>query len=45
MAEFRWWLFKIISRVGWWVCPEPRRSLLHNSMSFDRYMWEDSSDA
>ncbi len=28
MTKLRWWLFKQISRFGWWVCPEPHRSRL-----------------
>lgn len=25
-TKARWWLFKRISAVGWWICPEPHRS-------------------
>lgn len=28
MRNFRWWLFNLISRIGWWVCPEPHKSAL-----------------
>lgn len=26
MTEFRWRLFKLLSRLGWIICPEPYRS-------------------
>lgn len=42
IAGGRWWLFKKISRVGWAVCPEPHRSKLYQSMSFDNAMWKDT---
>lgn len=28
MMRFRWWLFKKLSTLGWWVCPEPHRTNL-----------------
>jgi hypothetical protein len=40
MRTFRWWVFKKISRFGWWVCPEPQRSELYRSMFFDPN-WKD----
>ncbi len=41
MSVFRWWLFKKLSRFGWWVCPEPQRSDLYRSMFFDPN-WKDA---
>lgn len=35
MSAIRWWLFKRLSRLGWWICPEPRRSALQQAVSFD----------
>jgi hypothetical protein len=35
MVAIRFWLFKRISAVGWWVCPEPHKSNLLRRMSFD----------
>ena len=29
MNTIRWWLFKKLSALGWWVCPEPQRSTLN----------------
>ncbi len=26
MTALRWWLFKQISELGWWVCPEPYKT-------------------
>ncbi len=28
MDGFRWWLFKKLSALGWWICPEPHKSNL-----------------
>lgn len=28
MHAIRWKLFKLLSRLGWWVCPEPDKSNL-----------------
>lgn len=33
MRNLRWWLFKLISRFGWWVCPEPDKTALG-------YIWQ-----
>lgn len=41
MSEFRWWLFKKISRIGWAVCPEPHRSRLYQSLHFSPN-WKDA---
>lgn len=35
LRPLRWWLYKLICRVGWSVCPEPYRSDLRRRMSFD----------
>lgn len=35
MRQLRWWLFKVLSRIGWAVCPEPYRSDLRHRLSFD----------
>lgn len=32
MNKFRWWLFKKLSQLGWWVCPEPHKSRLQSHM-------------
>lgn len=28
----RWWLFKRLSSLGWWICPEPHKSRLQSVM-------------
>jgi hypothetical protein len=28
MLQIRWWLFKRLSDLGWWICPEPHYSNL-----------------
>lgn len=40
MHDLRWDLFKLLSRFGWWLCPEPERSRLYQSMFFDPN-WKD----
>lgn len=40
MAEFRWWLFKQLSALGWWICPEPHKSRLQSKMP----TWKDLGD-
>ena len=45
MNAFRWWLFRRLSELGWWICPEPHKSVLQASMSFDKTMWEDPDTA
>lgn len=30
--RLRWWLFKRLSALGWWVCPEPHKSQLQTIM-------------
>ena len=32
MLELRWWLFKRLSELGWWICPEPHKSRLQAVM-------------
>lgn len=32
----RWRLFRMISVIGWWICPEPQRSDMQGRMSFDQ---------
>lgn len=32
MREVRWWLFKRLSELGWWICPEPHKSRLQAAM-------------
>jgi hypothetical protein len=32
MTRFRWWLFRHISTLGWWICPEPHRSRLQRGI-------------
>lgn len=31
--RIRWRLFKLLSAIGWWVCPEPVKSQIKRSMS------------
>lgn len=40
-TAFRWWLFKQLSALGWWVCPEPHKSRLQRAMP----TWKELSDA
>lgn len=35
LRALRWMAFKALSRVGWWICPEPHRTRLHQGMRFD----------
>ena len=28
MHAFRWWLYKMIGYIAWWICPEPQRSAI-----------------
>ncbi len=37
MTEFRYWLFKKISAIGWRICPEPHRSNLQRGVG----TWEE----
>lgn len=37
MTTLRWRLFKIISAIGWWVCPEPHKSNLQSQLP----QWKD----
>ena len=37
MRELRWWLFKRLSALGWWICPEPHKSRLQAAMP----TWDD----
>lgn len=32
MRNLRWKLFKLLSRIGWWVCPEPDRTAMQRHM-------------
>lgn len=40
-TAFRWWLFKQLSALGWWVCPEPHKSRLQRAMP----TWKELGDA
>jgi hypothetical protein len=31
MTNFRWWIFKRLSSLGWWICPEPHRTNLQRA--------------
>ncbi len=31
MSAFRWWLFKRLSSLGWYICPEPHRTNLQRA--------------
>lgn len=33
MNQLRWHLSLLISRVGWWVMPEPQRSMCYRDFS------------
>lgn len=35
MKLIRWQLFKLISRFGWWICPEPHKTNLQRGLRFD----------
>jgi hypothetical protein len=35
MNKFRWWLFKLLSKVGWAICPEPQQSDLKSRLALD----------
>lgn len=37
MTELRWKLFKILSAIGWAICPEPHKSRLTSVTS----SWDD----
>ena len=39
-SKIRWKLFKIISSLGWKICPEPQRSSLQSSIEFDKDLWD-----
>lgn len=28
--RIRWWLFKSLSNIGWWICPEPSKGHLQD---------------
>lgn len=30
MIAIRWWMFKKLSVLGWWICPEPHKSRLQS---------------
>lgn len=30
LVSLRWWLFKKLSALGWWICPEPHKSRLQS---------------
>lgn len=32
MNGLRWWMFKKLSSLGWWICPEPHKSNLMRVM-------------
>lgn len=32
MKKIRWWLFRRLSELGWWICPEPHKSVLAAGM-------------
>lgn len=35
----RWRIFKAICHIGWRICPEPQRSDLYGSMTYDFRIW------
>jgi hypothetical protein len=35
MTDFRWWLFKQLSSLGWAICPDPYRSVLKTVYRLD----------
>ena len=41
MRYIRWKLFKLLSRIGWWVCPPEDRLVLQSIMP----TWDDVSAA
>jgi hypothetical protein len=36
----RWWLFKRLSELGWWVCPEPHRFNLKSVWGAKMNAWQ-----
>lgn len=32
MDGMRWTIFKLLSRLGWWICPEPHKTNLQRVM-------------
>lgn len=32
LTALRWWLFRRLSELGWWICPEPHKSNLQAVM-------------
>lgn len=40
MTTLRWKLFKLLSAIGWRICPEPHRARIYGSMTFDKDMWK-----
>jgi len=32
MKKLRWWLFRRLSELGWWICPEPHKTNLQTLM-------------
>lgn len=37
MSNLRWWLFRRLSALGWWICPEPHKRNLQKVMP----TWDD----
>jgi len=35
MHEFRWQLFRILSSIAYWVCPEPERSVVSAAYKYE----------
>lgn len=32
VTTLRWWLFKRLSDLGWYICPEPNKSRLQQAL-------------
>lgn len=45
LTAIRWWLFRRLSELGWWVCPEPHRSTLKATYRFDAELARTLADA
>lgn len=41
LSRLRWRIFVFLSYLGWWVCPEPHRTILKAQMSLGtQRTWE-----
>ena len=43
--RFRWWLFRRLSELGWWIAPEPERSALRAYMDLSKSERQEFNDS